>query len=109
MILNIRKSLQNLYVDTNLLSPFSLELTYFIKCHPEQMGKPPSGVECITNRVYAVNGNMETRIELRKANENTGTSVTEWAYAPYLDYSHADNGPLVSCHTRSYIYNVVAH
>ncbi|KAF8962869.1 hypothetical protein BDZ97DRAFT_1823175 [Flammula alnicola] len=43
---------------------------------------------------FLINGNLETRIKLRKTDPHSGVNSTEWAYAPYLTLSRSAWGPL---------------
>ncbi|KAJ7792321.1 hypothetical protein B0H14DRAFT_2931666 [Mycena olivaceomarginata] len=47
----------------------------------------------LCHRDYITNGHWETRLELQVQDEDTGESVTEWAYAPYLSHAKSAAGP----------------
>ncbi|TFK38532.1 hypothetical protein BDQ12DRAFT_631119 [Crucibulum laeve] len=48
----------------------------------------------LCQRNFKVNGNLETRIQLRGMNKTTGKAYSEWAYAPYMSVLNGGHGPL---------------
>ncbi|GLB42810.1 hypothetical protein LshimejAT787_1202590 [Lyophyllum shimeji] len=50
----------------------------------------PSRYWC--KRPYRFNGNWETQLQLRVANQSTGKVRTEWAYAPFISVSQHAHG-----------------
>jgi hypothetical protein len=49
----------------------------------------------LCHRDYITNRHWETCLELKVQDEDTGESLTEWAYAPYLSHAKFAAGPQV--------------